>query len=72
MLRHQDRRELLENHGVDMSPEDYASSLFERVTKDCKSCSGSSSSELLANKLLDTKLHFAKKLVERDEGLPQL
>ena len=72
MLRQQDRRDLLENHGVDMSAEAYASSLFERVTKDCKSCSRSSSRELLANKLLDTKLHFAKKLVEHDERLPQL
>jgi hypothetical protein len=71
MLRQQDRRELLEQHGVDMSVEDYTDSLFTRVTKDCKSCSGSSSRELLANKLLDAKLHFAKALAEREESRPK-
>jgi acetamidase/formamidase len=69
MLRQQDRRELLEQHGVEESAEDYADNLYDRVTKDCETCSGSSSRELLANKWLDAKLNFAKKMQDQKEKL---
>ena len=61
LLKKQDRRLLLEKHGVDMSPEEYADNLYSRVTHDCTSCSSASARDLLANKMLDAKLNFVKK-----------
>jgi acetamidase/formamidase len=72
MLKQQDRRRLLEMHGIDMPPEDYASNLYSRVTEDCEICSSSGARELLANKLLDAKLNFAKKLESHEGNLPKL
>lgn len=72
MLKTQDRRHLLEKHGVDVSAEDYANNLYSRVTKDCETCHSSSARELLANKLLDAKLSFAKRLESHEENLPKL
>lgn len=69
MLKQNDRRLLLEKHGVDMSPEEYAESLYSRVTHSCTSCSSVGARELLANKLLDAKLNFAKKLEAQKEQL---
>ena len=56
-----DRRLILEKHGVMVeSLDDYARSLYARVTKECALCSTHASHRRLAERLLDAKLHFAK------------
>ena len=65
MLKQNNRRQLLEKHGVKLSAEEYAGNLYARVTHGCASCSSSSARELLANKLLDAKLSFAKKMEDQ-------
>ena len=53
------RRALLAQHVVEQSANDYAKSLFARVAEKCASCEPEKHS-LLANKLVDAKLKFAK------------
>jgi hypothetical protein len=60
-LLQSDRRALLEEAGVHVSPEEYADGLYDSVTKKCENCSSYASSPALADKLLDTKLHFIQK-----------
>jgi hypothetical protein len=60
-LQAKDRRELFAKHVADMSLEEYADMLYARVTKGCDTCYSSDMRNLLANKLLDAKLAFARK-----------
>ena len=59
-LKATDRRALLSEMGVKESAEDYAAKLFGKVAKSCEGCSEYVDRHLLAQKLLDAKLHFAK------------
>jgi len=63
-LKGAERRSLLEEHGVNVTPEEYTDALFGRITgKHCQTCSIKSPvSTRLAEKFLDAKLAFAKKL----------
>ena len=54
------RRALLAEHGVEQSASDYVNSLFSRVAEECASCEPEKHS-MLANKLVEAKLEFAKK-----------
>eukprot|EP00980_Cylindrotheca_fusiformis_P016074 scaffold4752_cov113-Cylindrotheca_fusiformis.AAC.2 len=67
-LRTSERRQLMQELGVDHSPEAYAGKLYDKVTKDCETCGDSMDRHMLAHKFLDAKLHFAqsqKKATER-------
>ena len=54
------RRSLLEQHGVEESPDQVADALFGSVAKQCEIC-GLVQHKRLASKLLDAKLEFARK-----------
>jgi hypothetical protein len=68
-LRTTERRELMEEFGLEHSPEDYAKALYEKVTKSCEACSESMDRHVLSHKMLDAKLHFAKTRKENKESL---
>ena len=61
-LRTTERRQWMKELGLEhLSPEDYASRLYHRVTKSsCESCADSMDRHILSHKFLDAKLHFAK------------
>jgi acetamidase/formamidase len=63
-LHADERKALYEMHsGGSLSLEEYSDRFFAKVTKSCESCESSSLRGLLADKLLDTKLHFLQKSV---------
>ena len=61
-LRTTERRQRMKELGLEhLSPEDYARTLYDRVTKSaCESCTNSMDRHVLSHKFLDAKLHFAK------------
>lgn len=67
-----ERRSLLEEHGVVVSPEEYAGALFDKVTaKSCETCSLTSPvHKRLANKFLDAKLVFAENRMKVESKRP--
>jgi acetamidase/formamidase len=63
LLEADDRRGMLEKHGVYYAPEQYAEELWSRVTVECATCANHFSRRRVANRMLDAKLRFAKTLV---------
>lgn len=64
-LKEQDRRALYDKHAKrKITYEAYKDLFYTKVTKSCASCATSSMRDLLANKLLDTKLGFLQKVTE--------
>jgi acetamidase/formamidase len=57
-----DRRSMLEKHGLFFNPTEYAEELWSRVTVDCVTCATHYARKRVANKMLDAKLKFAKTL----------
>ena len=64
LLKGDDRRLILEEHGVKVSPEEYADKLYAKVTEKagCKSCASHHARGRVADKMLDAKLKHAKKM----------
>mgnify|MGYP005873411787 CR=1 FL=1 len=54
----------MEEHGVKQIPEEYADKLYAKVTEKagCKSCADHHARGRVADKMLDAKLKFAKKM----------
>ncbi len=68
-LRTTERRQLMQEFGLEHSPEEYAQTLYQKVTKSCESCSELMDRHVLSHKMLDAKLHFAKAHKEKMEDL---
>lgn len=68
-LRTTERRQLMQEFGLDHSPEEYAQKLYQTVTRSCESCAESMDRHVLSHKMLDAKLHFAKAQKEKMEGM---
>lgn len=69
-LKQDTRRSLLQQHGVEESPEEHAELLFASIAKKCESCGPMN--HHLAGKLLDVKLEFANKRILGKSRRPTL
>jgi len=66
------RRTLLEEHGVEASPKEYADQLFSKVTAKCEKCGKSAVRHLLAEKMVDAKLKYASSVIDAKEKTKEL
>jgi hypothetical protein len=71
-LQADQRRALLEKHGVEASPKEYAAELFSKVTSKCDKCGKSAMRHLLAEKMLDAKLKYASSVMDAKEKQKEL
>lgn len=71
-LRTTERRVLMQDLGLEKSPEEYAQELYAKVTKNCESCKDTMDRHVLSHKLLDAKLHFAKATKEKGNAMASL
>lgn len=66
------RRKLLEEHGIEASPKEYAATLFSKVTSKCAKCGNSAVRHLLAEKMLDAKLKYANAVMDEKKKQEEL